>query len=185
MAGVINPFSNGSRLCRGGSFNRLDPRDEIPPLDLPHRKGFPKRCSSWHRSDPTSSSFRWDPHEDVRYALLPGDPTASSYKAGTQQGANQRAAIGLAVVTVAPEVRAGRIRPAILAGSFGRSGFSFAWPIWRESASLSTIRALLAHPGLRKADELAYLGVDHVVATQRISVGKYMNFSRARRVHRT
>jgi hypothetical protein len=39
----------------------------------------------WHRNDPTFS-FRWDPEEDVRYALMAGDPTDSAYKTGTQHG---------------------------------------------------------------------------------------------------
>jgi hypothetical protein len=133
----------------------------------------------WRRDDPTFS-FRWDPEEDVRYALMAGDPTDTAYKTGTQHGANRLAAVGLTVLTLAPETRAGRVRPGILGGAFGADGFSFAWPIWREPATLSAIRALLAHPDLRKPGALRHLGVDHVVVARRISVGKFMNFSRAR-----
>jgi hypothetical protein len=129
--------------------------------------------------DPTFS-FRWDPDEDVRYALMAGDPTDAAYKAGTQHGANRLAAIGLAALTLVPETRAGRVRPSIIGGASGAGGFSFAWPIWREPATLSSIRALLAHPDLRKPGALAHLGVDHVMAARRISVGKFTNFSRAR-----
>lgn len=132
----------------------------------------------WHRNDPTFS-FRWDPEEDVRYALMAGDPTDSDYKGGTQHGANRLAAVGLAALTLAPETRAGRVRPSVLGGSFGPEGFSFSWPIWREPATLSAIRALLGHPDLRKAGGLAHLGVDHVLTAKRISVGKFMNFTRA------
>lgn len=133
----------------------------------------------WRREDPTFS-FRWDPEEDVRYALMAGDPTAAAYKAGTQHGANRLAAIGLATLTLAPEMRAGRVRPAILGGEFGADGFSFAWPVWREPASLAAIRAMLGHPDLRKTDGLAHLGVEEVLVAKRISVGKFMNFTRAR-----
>jgi hypothetical protein len=42
--------------------------------------------------------------------------------------------------------------------------------------------AMLAHPDLRKPHELGHLGVDHVLVARRISVGKFMNFSRARPV---
>lgn len=133
----------------------------------------------WRRSDPTSS-FRWDPLEDVRYALMAGDPTDPAYKSGTQHGANRLAAIGLGSITVVPQSRAGRIRPCCIGGEFARDGFSFAWPIWREPAMLQAIRALLAHPDLRNADRLAHLSVDHVMVAQRISVGKFMNFSRGR-----
>ena len=133
----------------------------------------------WHRKDKTPS-FRWDPEEDVRYALMAGDPTDTAYKTGTQHGANRLAAIGLGVLTLAPEIRAGRVRPGVTGGARTAGGFSFAWPIWREPATLTAIRALLAHPGLRETDALAHLGVDHVMVARRISVGKFMNFSRAR-----
>lgn len=133
----------------------------------------------WHRSDPTFS-FRWDPEEDVRYALMAGDPTDSDYKGGTQHGANRLAAVGLAALTLAPETRVGRVRPSVLGGSFGPEGFSFSWPIWKKPATISAIRALLGHPDLCKADGLAHLGVDHVLTARRISVGKFMNFTRAR-----
>lgn len=134
----------------------------------------------WHRNDDKTSSFRWDPEDDVRYALMAGDPTDNAYKTGTQHGANRLAAIGLGVLTLAPEIRAGRVRPGATGGTRDKSGFSFAWPIWREPATLTAIRTLLAHPGLREIDALAHLDVDHVMVAQRISVGKFMNFSRAR-----
>jgi hypothetical protein len=132
----------------------------------------------WHRSDPTFS-FRWDPEEDVRYALMAGDPADLTYKYGTQHGANRLAAVGLAALTMVPETRAGRIRPSVLGGSSGRDGFSFTWPIWKEPATLSAIRAMLGHPDLHKANGLVYLSVDHVLTAKRISVGKFMNFTRA------
>lgn len=132
----------------------------------------------WHRSDPTSS-FRWDPEEDVRYALMAGDPTDKAYKTGTQHGANRLAAVGLAALTVAPVVGTSRTVLGVLGGKFER-GFSFAWPIWRGAASLQAIRALLSHPGLREPAGLAHLGVENVLVARRISVGKFMNFSRAR-----
>lgn len=133
----------------------------------------------WRRDDLTFS-FRWDPDEDVRYALMAGDPTDAAYKSGTQHGANRLAAVGIAALTLVPEMRAGRVRPSITGGASRADGFSFAWPIWRETATFSAIRALLAHPDLRKPNALAHLSVDHVVVAQRISVGKFTNFSRAR-----
>lgn len=132
----------------------------------------------WHRADSTFS-FRWDPEEDVRYALMAGDPAAPTYKLGTQHGANRLASVGLAALTLVPETRAGRIRPSILGGSFDRDGFSFTWPIWKEPATLSAIRTMLGHPDLRKMNGLYHLGVDHALTANRISVGKFMNFTRA------
>lgn len=134
---------------------------------------------SWRRDDPTFS-FRWDPAEDVRYSLMAGDPTDAAYKARTQHGANRLAAVGLAILTLIPEMRAGRVRPAIIGGMSGVDGFSFAFPIWRYAATLTAVRALLCHPNLREPEGLKHLGVDHVVVAQRILVGKFMNFGRAR-----
>ena len=76
----------------------------------------------WTRPDATPS-FRWDPHEDVRYALRATDPTTLSTKETTQHGANRLAAVGLTALTVVPERRAGKARLGILGGGPG--------PRWR------------------------------------------------------
>jgi hypothetical protein len=176
-----------------GHQHFLDRLASVPQEPAPPPRGRGKRAivlsaseclgealfQPWHRDDPTFS-FRWDPEEDVRYALMAGDPTDAVYKTGTQHGANHLAAISLAALTLVPEVRAGRVRSSIIGGAFGPDGFSFAWPIWREPATLSAIRALLAHRDLRKSAALAHLGMDHVMVARRISVGKFANFSRAR-----
>jgi hypothetical protein len=86
---------------------------------------------SWHRSDPTQS-FRWDPNEDVRYAMMAGDPTDNAYKSGTQHGANRLASVGLALLTLAPAFLAKRVRPSIVGGMHNSDGFSFAWLIWKD-----------------------------------------------------
>lgn len=135
----------------------------------------------WRRQDRTFS-FRWDPAEDVRYALMAGDPTDAAYKEGTQHGANRLAAVGLAALTVCPEQRGGRVRPVVIGGAHSAQGFSFAWPIWRDRASLPCIRALLSHPGLREPGGLSHLSVEYTLEARRISVGKFMNFTRARRL---
>ncbi|MCY4482595.1 MAG: hypothetical protein OXC12_06945 [Spirochaetaceae bacterium] len=131
----------------------------------------------WSRPDATQS-FRWDPHEDVRYALRATDP--SDYK--TQHGANRLAAIGLSAITVVPQRRhAGTTRLAVLGGSRNRASgsFSFTWPIWREPASLAAIRSLLGHSGLADPDPRASLGIVELRRTRRISFGRFVNFTRA------
>jgi hypothetical protein len=132
----------------------------------------------WHRSDPMGSSFRWDPEEDVRYALMAGNPTDPAYKQGTQHGANRLAALGVGALTGAPVTRGRTVRLGVLGGEHDR-GFSLAWPVWRDATSLASIRALLSHPELRVPGALAHLGVEWVVEARRISVGKFMNFGRA------
>lgn len=134
----------------------------------------------WRRADPTPS-FRWDPAEDVRYALRADDPSGD--KSTTQHGANRLAALGLAVLTVAPEQRGRRVRLQVLGGTWERNEFTFSWPIWTLPTSLAGIRALLGHPGLAFGPaNLAHLGVIDVRRSRRISVGKFMNFTRARSV---
>lgn len=59
---------------------------------------------SWRRPD-LAPAFRWDPAEDVRYALRADDPSGD--KSLTRHGANRRAALGLAVLTATPARRAG------------------------------------------------------------------------------
>ena len=134
---------------------------------------------TWTRADDTFS-FRWDPHEDVRYALRATDPTDSKTKETTQHGANRLAAIGLSALTVAPRSRAGTARLDVLGGTRERGGgFAFRWPVWRYPISLATIRSLLGHGGLDKPATREALGVVELRRARRISVGKFMNFTRA------
>jgi hypothetical protein len=141
--------------------------------------------SPWTRQDPTPG-FRWDPEEDVRYALRASDP--SGEKSTTQHGANRLAALGLAILTAVPVQRGNRVRLQVLGGSLDRE-FAFAWPIWREPASLAAIRAMLSHPDLTNDPataqiKLAHLGVEQVRRTRRLGVGRFMNFTRAEVVGR-
>ena len=133
----------------------------------------------WARPD-SMPSFRWDPHEDVRYALRATDPTDPKTKETTQHGANRLAAVGLAALTVVPERRAGKVRLGMLGGERDAGGtFTFTWPIWRKPIGLTAIRALLGHPGLDDVDTRLALGVVDRQRCRRISVGRFMNFTRA------
>lgn len=179
-----------------GHQHFLERLASVPNCEAPPPRGRGKSAKSvsaarcleealfqpWHREDPTDS-LRWDPEEGVRYALMAGDPTDAAYKSGTQHGANRLACIGLAALTLVPRTRAGHVRSVILGGTPGRrGGFSFSWPIWKEPASLASIRGLLGHPGLLTPGSLSHLSVDHVFTARRISIGKFMNFTRAKAV---
>jgi hypothetical protein len=133
---------------------------------------------TWLRHDPTFS-FRWDPAEDVRYALMYGDPSLAANKEGTQHGANRLAAVGLSALTVVPVERGGKVRLSLPGGTWA-AGFSFAWPIMRDPASLTAIRAVLSHRDLANPVTLGRLGVDHIREARRISVGKFLNFTMGR-----
>ena len=135
--------------------------------------------ASWRRPDKTQS-FRWDPNEDVRYALRAQDPTNAKTKETTQHGANRLAAVGLSVFTVVPALRFGQTSLAVLGGyREADGGLVFRWPIWRTPISLVGIRSLLGHPGLGRHETLAALGVVEVRKARRISAGKFMNITRA------
>ncbi len=134
----------------------------------------------WKRIDDKRCSFRWDPCEDVRYALRARNPTDSRTKDTVQHGANRLAAIGLSVLTVVPGAGRGRVRLAMLGGKRDNDGgFSFRWPIWREPISLACIRALLGHPDLASPESLASLDVVEIRQARRISSGRFSNFTRA------
>ncbi len=136
----------------------------------------------WTRPDATQS-FRWDPNEDVRYALRARDPTDAKTKETTQHGANRLAAIGISVLTVFPTQRAGKVKLAIVGGVREAGGqFAVEWPIWREPISLACIRALLSHPHLDRSETRAAFGVVERRRARRISSGKFMNFTRANTV---
>ena len=72
----------------------------------------------WTRPDATFS-FRWDPREDVRYALSATDPTDSETREKAQHGANRLAASGLSALAVVPHRRSGRTRLRMLGGKRG------------------------------------------------------------------
>jgi hypothetical protein len=160
------------------------PRTEAPPARGRGRKAVWLTAAEtiqetlfepWTRQDPTPG-FRWDPAEDIRYALRAGDP--SGEKSTTQHGANRLAALGFPVFTVASVQRGNRVILQILAGST-TGDFTLAWPIWRQPASLTAIRALLSHPDLTGCGTaLAHLGVVQVRRARRIDNGRFMNFTR-------
>ena len=133
----------------------------------------------WERPDATSS-FRWDPDEDVRYALRATDPTDAKTKATTQHGANRLAAIGLSVFTVVPRRGRHQIRLGLVGGHHETQGkVSVEWPIWREPISLAAIRALLVHPQLHRKSMRDALGIAERRRSRRMSVGRFMNITRA------
>jgi hypothetical protein len=165
----------------------------VPLMDAPPPRGRGKKAvrlsaaetlqealfERWTHQDPTPA-FRWDPAEDVRYALRADDP--SGQKSTTQHGANRLAALGLPVLTVTPVQRGGRLTLQVLGGTLERNEFAFCWPSWRGAASLAAIRALLSHPELaRGPSALRHLGVEEVRRARRMRVNNYnlMNFTRA------
>jgi hypothetical protein len=130
----------------------------------------------WNRFD-RPVGLRWDPDEAKRHALQWRAPTKDPPT--TQHGANRLAIVGISALTAAPVNSGKRVSLSILGGAGVGDRFSLAWPIWKDSATLAAIRALLSHPRLRDPHALDYLGVDHVRITRRISLDRLRNFTSA------
>lgn len=130
----------------------------------------------WTYSDPPPS-LRWDPVDDRRYALRWNEPSGDPIR--TVRGANALAIQGLPLFPTQPQ-----------GGTLGTTGFTritrkgtfFSWPIWEDPIPLDVVRSLLALRELQKdsptRQDLRALGVIEVFRSQRITQGKYRNFTR-------
>lgn len=130
---------------------------------------------AWERRDPTQS-FRWDPLEDRRYALRFEDP--STDEGTTVHGANRLASVALPLLAAVPVRVRGKIRLGAVGTGWTSGRVYISWPIWSRPASLKSIVAMLASPDedLKGRDGL---GVIRIYRAERISVGKFFNFTRA------
>jgi hypothetical protein len=129
----------------------------------------------WTYSDPPPS-LRWDPMDDRRYALRWSEPSGDPIR--TVRGANALAIQGLPLFPAHPEggtlVTTGFRR-------IPRQGTFFTWPVWEKPLTLEVIRSLL---GLRELQDdnpphqcLRALGIVEAFRSQRITQGKYRNFT--------
>lgn len=140
----------------------------------------------WRYDDPLKNlSLRLDPSDDRRYALRwddpSGDPTRKNQ--GNVLGANALAVLGIPLLVAAP-VR-GRLDTTGFKGSSARNTY-WTWPIWQYPASLDVARSLLALSELQeespRRDRLRAMGIGEVFRSQRLTVGKFRNFTPAQPV---
>lgn len=142
--------------------------------------------SPWLYDDPLEkSTLRWDPNDDVRYALRwrnpSGDPERK--KRGSMVGANALAIHGLPFFPTAP---AGARLATTGFSRFGRD-VAWTWPIWEPPVHAAVVRSLLASAELQARapleselrDHLARRGVVEIYRSRRITTGKYRNFTPA------
>lgn len=120
--------------------------------------------------------LRFDPEEDRRHALSWTRPTDDPTK--TERGANRLAIEAIPFFPVQPvdkrlETTGFVTRP--------RQGVFLTWPIWEGELSLDVVRALLAlaslHSEMPPRQELAACGIVEVFRCQRITLGKFRNFT--------
>lgn len=165
-------------------MTRKDPTKEEPkPRPCVTRENLHKALFEPWRYVDDGLSLRWDPAEDVRYALQGNDP--GPVGAHTVWMANLLAYRALVLFPCAATERG-----LAQAGWSGQpEPDAFTWPIWQEPLSLDTIRSLLWHTAFGDSDptkwrqELRQRGVVTVYRSRRIKVGtgtnKKINFTPA------
>ena len=130
----------------------------------------------WDYSD-DKLGLRWDPEEDRRYALRWANPSQDGVK--TVRGANRLAVEALPLFPTAPGDR----HLETTGFSRQRGAVVFTWPIWEDALSMDVMRSLFSLPEMQRAEPdraiLRAMGVVEVYRSQRITVGKYRNFTRA------
>ena len=141
----------------------------------------------WRYDDPLEShSMRWDPADDVRYALRWRD--ASGYperkRSGTMWGANRLAIEALPLLPTMPTEQGGL---ATVGFSISKAeGAVWTWPVWSGSCTVETVRSMLSLGELQRARPsratLARMGIREVFRCHRIRQGKYRNLTPAQAV---
>ena len=136
----------------------------------------------WSYDDPLEkSTLRWDPQDDVRYALRwrnpSGDPERK--RRGSMLGANALAVHALPLLPTAP------VGPRLRTTGFSRPHrqVTWTWPIWETPLPLAVVRSLLSLEALQAPSppraELARRGIVEIYRSRRITTGKYRNFTPA------
>lgn len=132
---------------------------------------------AWDYTDP-GPSMRWDPSDDRRYALRWLQPSGDPAK--TVRGANRLAIEALPLLPTAPVK--GRLETAGFTQRKGR-GVIWTWPIWSVPVTLDVARSLMALQELQEdtpdRQVLSAMGIAEIYRCQRITQGKYRNFTPA------
>jgi len=133
-----------------------------------------------YADDGRGLNLRWDPADDRRYATRWDDPSCDPIK--TMRGANRLAIEALPSLPTMPA--ASGLATTCFEGSGARDTF-FVWPIWSCGITVDVVRSLLAKAvDLRSMDETdrAAIGASSVFSSQRITTGKYRNFTPAQAI---
>lgn len=136
----------------------------------------------WAYDDPTEAlSLRWDPLDDVRYALRwrnpSGDPLRKSQ--GGMIGASALAVAGLPLHPVHPRQ-----------SGLHTTGFSeikrattWTWPLWEPPIDLATARSIISLSDIQKTEpdhsQLRPRGIFGLYRCERFTQGKFRNFTPA------
>jgi hypothetical protein len=141
---------------------------------------------TWRYDDPVQNlTLRWDPIDDVRYALQwrnpSGDPSRKG--SGSVLGANRLAIEGLPLFPTA--VIGTRLATTGFKGKRSTDTF-WTWPIWKPPITLDVARSLVAFEELQQEQpdrsQLGCRGIQEVYRSQRLTIGKVKNFTPAQSV---
>lgn len=139
--------------------------------------------SIWTYTDPMQNhSLRWDPNDDVRYALQWTEPSKDKDRknTGCMWGAYRLAIEALPIFTTAPQTD----RLATTGFSSNRRGTQFTWPVWDRFINLDTATSVVALAKLKlphiNRTELARRGIQEIFRCYRVTQGKFRNFTSAR-----
>ncbi len=120
-------------------------------------------------------SFRWDPEEDRRYALIESDP--SDKETLTVLGANALAfeALRSFPAFVIQGKKLGMV-------AWNKTGDTVRWPLWKYPIEIEVVKSLLRIPEIwevpdrsESKEKLLKMGVFAVVESKRINVDRYRN----------
>lgn len=130
----------------------------------------------WRYRDP-SPIMRWDDADDRRYALRWDEPSKDPVR--TVRGANR---LAVAALPFFPTYPASGDTLATTSFKGGKSNNTFVtWPIWTGWLSLNAVKSALALRELQEAapshEKLSALGISAAFRSQRITLGKYRNFT--------
>lgn len=137
----------------------------------------------WWYDDPLEKhSMRWDPMDDIRYALRWDKPSGDKTrkKSGSMWGANRLAVEALPLYPVQPTGI--RLETTAVLEKRGQPT-QVTWPVWDGLLGLDEVRSVLALSRLQdeRPDRrwLGAFGIVEIFRCQRITQGKYRNFTPA------
>jgi hypothetical protein len=130
---------------------------------------------TWLAAD-EGSSFRWDPADDRRYALLADDPTASGNKPKTIWGANR---LAFEALRLFPCIRAKGQRATVGWRTIDEEEV-WRWPLWSCDLAPQVFSSILASGDLWRDEpdaraRLRTRGVFAVYQSRRLTVGRAPN----------
>ncbi len=138
---------------------------------------------TWLYDDPLEKhSLRWDPIDDIRYALRWDNPSGDSERktGGSMWGAYRLAIEALPMFPTMP------VGMRLVTTGFtdqARRPTRITWPVWQGGAGMNCIESMLALAQLQDTkpdrDHLGARGITEVFRCERITQGKYRNFTSA------